>query len=893
MDSNEIRQSFIDFFVGKGHLHLPSAPLVPHGDPTLLFTNAGMVQFKDYFLGEATPPSDRAVTVQKCMRVSGKHNDLENVGPSPRHHTFFEMLGNFSFGEYFKEDAIRFAWELVTDVWGLPVDVLSATVFEEDDEAEELWRQLSDIPDERIHRCGAKDNFWAMGDTGPCGPCSEIFVDTQPERPPISWAQGTENGRYLEIWNLVFMQFERDSSGEMARLPNPSIDTGAGLERVVAVLQGVPSNYDTDLFQPILSATGDMAGRTYGRDPDDDISFRVIADHIRALSFLLADGVIPSNEGRGYVLRRILRRAVRHGMLLGFEEPFLFRLLPVVVDVMGLAYPELGKAEQSSAGTIVAEEEKFLSTVATASRQVQEAIGQIRHQGGSEIPGEAIFRFYDTHGLPLELIREIAEEEQFRIDEEGFETALESQRRRSRRASGEGPGDLATVREAFGKTSPEPTDFVGYSELEIDDVRVMGLVEASSDGFVSISHLDGEGIVVLEKSPFYAESGGQLGGRGSLTWSNGRAQVVDTKKDNRGIVYHFVHVTDGHLDLEDLVSARVEREWRLPTQRNHTATHLLHLALRKVLGEGVRQAGSLVADNRLRFDFTFSRPMTPDEIERVEDLVNRWILQAQPTLITIDRPYQEALEAGAMALFGEKYGDRVRTVEVVELSAGDEQPDETLSSLELCGGCHVQNTGEIGTMLIKSERGVASGVRRIEAITGERAQEEIRKERKLLASASSELGVLPEDLPGEVSAWRQKARDLEKELSALRMKVISGASTPDEIEVEGVKVLAQEVPAAPVNEIRNMADVLRSRLGSGVVVLGSREDDKVTLIAAVTEDLTSRLHAGGLAKEIAAIVGGKGGGRADFAQAGGKNPDLLPSALEKVAELVRKELSAS
>ncbi len=893
MDSKEIRQSFIDFFVAKGHSHLPSAPLVPHGDPTLLFTNAGMVQFKDYFVGDATAPNDRAVTVQKCLRVSGKHNDLENVGPSPRHHTFFEMLGNFSFGGYFKEEAIGFAWELVTQVWGLPVEVLSATVFEEDDEAEALWRQLTDLPAERILRCGAQDNFWAMGETGPCGPCSEIFVDTRPELPAISWEEGTENGRYLEIWNLVFMQFDRDSSGEMTLLPNPSIDTGAGLERVVAVLQNVQSNYDTDLFKPILAATGALAERSYGSDPDADISFRVIADHIRALSFLLADGVIPSNEGRGYVLRRILRRAVRHGMLLGFDEPFLYQLLPVVVDVMGDAYPELAQAEKSSSGTIVAEEEKFLSTVAIASRQVQEAIDEIRHQGGSEIPGEAIFRFYDTHGLPLELIREIAEEEQFRIDEEGFQSALESQRRRSREAGGEGQEKLSAIRQALGSTADDQSEFVGYTELEADSVKVTALAEASPDGYSRVPSLTDVGVAVFDRSPFYAESGGQLGDRGTLTWSGGRARVIDTQKDNLGVIYHFVEVDKGSLETNAELSARVERAWRLPTQRNHTATHLLHLALRTVLGDGVRQAGSLVAPDRLRFDFTFSRPMTTLEVEQVEELVNTWVLQAEPMVITADRAYQEAVDAGAMALFGEKYGDRVRTVEVVDLEADAGQPLSTLTSLELCGGCHVANTGEIGPMFITSERGVASGVRRIEAITGEEAQRQIRKQRNLLLEASSELGVSQEQLPEEIVAWRQKARELEKELSTLRMQLISGSSSPDEVEVEGVKVLAQEVPPTPVNEMRNMADVLRNKIGSGVVVLGTREENKVTLIAAVTEDLTSRVHAGGLAKEIAALVDGKGGGRADFAQAGGKTPDLLPSALEQVADLVRKQLTTS
>ena len=894
ISSTEIRQSFVDFFVGKGHLHLPSAPLIPHDDPTLLFTNAGMVQFKDNFLGSVVPPSKRAVTVQKCMRVSGKHNDLENVGPSPRHHTFFEMLGNFSFGDYFKEEAIRYAWELVTEVWGLPVEVLSATVFEEDDEAEDLWRQLSDIPGERIRRCGAKDNFWAMGDTGPCGPCSEIFVDTQSGLAEIPWDVGTETGRYLEIWNLVFMQFDRDASGEMTVLPNPSIDTGAGLERVVAVLQDVPSNYDTDLFRPILAVTGDMASLSYGSDPTTDVSMRVIADHVRAVAFLLADGVIPGNEGRGYVLRRILRRAVRHGMLMGFEEPFLYRLLPTVREIMGSAYPELERAEQSSSATTFAEEEKFLSTVASASQQVQQAIDEIRNQGRDEIPGEVIFRFYDTHGLPLELIREIAEEEQVELDEKGFNRALESQRKRSRAAGAEGQKQLDAVRQVLDDGHITATDFVGYDKLEAESLSVQAVASIVGQEITVPNALEGgdKGVVVLNRTPFYAESGGQIGDRGVLTWTDGIARVDDTQKDGKGTFYHFVELENGRLTPETEIDGRVDSEWRNPTQRNHTATHLLHLALRTVVGEGVRQAGSLVAPDRLRFDFTLPRPMTPEEIRRVEGLVNSWVLQAEPTVITNDRAYKEALDAGAMALFGEKYGDRVRTVEVVDLHGDREEPLDQ-SSLELCGGCHVRNTGEIGLFLIISERGVASGVRRIEAISGEEAIRFVSAQRDILGEVANELGVPERQAASEISVWRQKSRHLESQLADLRLKVISGSEVSNEVVVEGIKVIAQEVPAAPVSEIRNMADVLRSRLGSGVVVLGSREDNKVTLIAAVSEDLTSKVHAGGLAKRIAALVGGSGGGRADFAQAGGKNADSLPSALNEVPELVRQELMSS
>ncbi len=892
MNSKQIRQSFVDFFEERGHKHYPSAPLVPHGDPTLLFTNAGMVPFKDYFLGLDKPENRRAVSAQKCMRVSGKHNDLENVGPSPRHHTFFEMLGNFSFGDYFKAEAIDFGWDLVTRVWGLPAEHLTATVYEEDDEAERLWRKISGLPAERILRCGKKDNFWAMGETGPCGPCSEIFVDTQPKLPRVGWEEGGESGRYLEIWNLVFMEYERDDSGVMKPLPKPSIDTGAGLERVAAVLQGVESNYDTDLFVPILQATATLAEGAYGRDPEADVSYRVIADHLRAVAFLLADGVIPGNEGRGYVLRRILRRAVRHGMVLGFEEPFLNRLLPLVGEVMGHHYPELDRAQQASVATVSTEEEKFLSTIASASRQVQEAIDSVRHEGGSELPGEAVFRFYDTYGLPLELIQEIAEEEQLTLDEEGFKAELETQRRRSREAVGEGQERLAAVREAVHADEQAKTEFLGYDTRRVEEAKVVSLVRASERRYLPVEKLEEgeEGVVILDRTPFYAEGGGEVGDRGTVSWDGGGARVIDTQKDPAGVWVHFVEVAEGSLSRGDSVTADVDDGWRLPTQRNHTATHLLHRALRQVFGDTVHQAGSLVAPDRLRFDFALHRAPSSEEIQRVEDLVNRWILQAEPTVITDDRPRQEALEAGAMALFGEKYGETVRTVEVpgLVLESGD-----VVDSLELCGGCHVANTGEIGLVLITGERGIASGVRRIEALTGEGALELVRRQRSFLRDVETELGVPAEQAGEEIAQRRAQRRDLEKDLAQLRMQLVSGSEAAQEQEVDGIKVLAKEVPSAPVGEVRNMADILRQKLGSGVVVLGSREESKVTLIVAVTGDLEGRLHAGNLAKEIAAMVGGSGGGRSDFAQAGGKDPEKLTEALQEVPSLVRKQLQSS
>ncbi len=897
MTSAEIRQSFIDFFVERGHRLHPSAPLVPHGDPTLLFTNAGMVQFKDFFLGLDEPPSRRAVTSQKCLRVSGKHNDLENVGPSPRHHTFFEMLGNFSFGDYFKEEAIRFGWELVTDVWGLDPAILFATVFEEDDEAAALWAKLTPLPAGRIVRCGAKDNFWAMGETGPCGPCSEIFVDLEPDRPGVGWEVGCDSGRYLEIWNLVFMQFDRDAAGETRPLPNPSIDTGAGLERVAAVLQGVSSNYGTDLFQPILRAAAALAQTSYGRDAGSDVSLRVIADHLRAVAFLLADGVIPGNEGRGYVLRRLLRRAVRHGMGLGFEEPFLHRLLPVLGEVLGGAYPELGSTEEASSATIAAEEEKFLVTVATASRQVQVTVDAARREGRRRLTGAEVFRFYDTHGLPIDVVREIAEEERLELDEEGFRRELEAQRKRSREAAG-GSGRRMTAIRELQKSADDsgPTEFVGYRRLAVEEVRVLLVARETDDGAERVGSLAaGEaGVVVLDRTPFYAESGGQVGDRGHLVGNGLEARVVDTQKDAAGVWFHFVRLEEGTLSLGDVVTARVDPIRRRPTERNHTATHLLQAALRRVLGDGVRQAGSLVAPDRLRFDFTYSKPVEPDELDRIETLVNRWVLEATDTTILEGRPFQEAVDEGAMALFGEKYGDEVRTVQVApaSLQVGGERQE--MRSLELCGGCHVRNIGQIGPFVITSERGIASGVRRIEALTGEGAQAWLADRRRLLSKVEHEVGAPAETAADEIAALKARSRDLEKELSKLRLRLVSGGSAADEeeaaVEVDGVRLVVREVPPAPANELRNMADVLRSKLGSGVVVLAVREDGKVSLVAAVTADLEGRVHAGRLVQAVAGRVGGRGGGRSDFAQAGGREPEKLDGALAEIPEILRGQL---
>jgi alanyl-tRNA synthetase len=886
MKSQEIRSSFLEFFRDRGHLLSPSAPLVPQGDPTLLFTNAGMVPFKNYFLGAEKPPARRAASVQKCLRVSGKHNDLENVGPSPRHHTFFEMLGNFSFGDYFKKEAIRFAWELVTGVWKLPVDHLFATVYEEDDEAYDLWRQLSTLPDGRLHRCGKKDNFWAMGETGPCGPCSEIFVDLYPARPVVDWDEGTESGRYVEIWNLVFMQYDRDELGALHPLPNPSIDTGAGLERVTAVLQGVDSNYETDLFRPILDAAAELAKIRPGQDAEKDVALRVIADHLRAVSFLLADGVIPNNEGRGYVLRRILRRAVRHGMRIGFEGPFLHQLVPVLGEVMGPAYLELAETRQASVATIRAEEEKFFSTVANGSRQVQAEIERLRGQGTSTLPGEIAFRLYDTYGLPREVIQEIAEEERFAVDEAGFEEMLRKQREVARKATQELQNRMSALREVVrGHAELAETRFEGYERTEFSDAEVVRLATWKDGAPERVSNLSAgqAGVVVLDQTVFYAESGGQVGDTGEILWDGGRARVVDTQKDGSGVIFHFVEVEQGQISRHMRVALRVDHELRLATQRNHTATHIVHAALRQVLGKSVRQAGSLVAPDRLRFDYTYHRGLFRQEQEKLEDLVNEWVRRAVSIEI-IQRSYQEAVAAGAMALFGEKYGERVRTVNVPGVS------------LELCGGCHVRNTGEIGLFLVESERGVASGVRRIEAVTGDYALQEVRRQRTAYEELTQRLGIRSGDFDQQLQRaeqLRQRQNELESEMKRLRMQLVSGApqAADEEMTVDGIRVLAREVPPAPANELRDMADTLRSKLGSGVVVIGARGDGNVSLVAAVSKDLTGRVRAGDLVKRLSPIVGGGGGGRPDFAQAGGKDPEKLPDALAAVRDAVKEQLA--
>ncbi len=881
MKGSDIRASFLDFFEARGHRVAASAPLVPQSDPTLLFTNAGMVPFKNFFQGTSVPPHPRLATTQKCLRVSGKHNDLENVGPSSRHHTFFEMLGNFSFGDYFKAEAIELAWDLVTAVWEMNPEHIFATVYEEDDEAFDLWLRLSTLPEQRIVRCGKEDNFWAMGDTGPCGPNSELHIDRFPELPQVPWKEGSESGRYFEFWNLVFMQFDCGEDGELRPLPAPSIDTGAGLERVTALMQQVHSNYDTDLFRPLLEAAAELAAVSYGEDDASDLSLRVVVDHLRAVGFLLADGVIPGNEGRGYVLRRILRRAVRHGLRLGLEEPFFHRLLPQLAEVMSV-YPELAATEEASVATVKAEEEKFLSTVAAGERHVQDVVEQARGEGRSQLRGDEAFRLYDTFGLPVEMIREILEEEGLTLDEVGFEESLSDQRARSRTATSRRQGQMSSLRAALlDGDELEATLFDGYDKLEIEGARALRIARADAERFrVADTLRAGEkGVVLFDQTVFYAESGGQVGDTGVGHWADGRLLVSDTQKDAAGLFYHWVEIVEGELSGASRVRLCVDELRRRQTERHHTATHLLQAALRQQLGPRVRQAGSLVHPERLRFDFTLDRPLEVAEREAVEDLVSEWVRQAVPTQID-ERSYEEAIDLGAMALFGEKYGDVVRTVGVPGFS------------LELCGGCHVRNTGQIGAFRIVGERGVASGVRRIEAVSGDIAEALARQEHQLVGRVTEELAVPAERAVEEIATLKTRLKETQRELQRLRLERVSGPAqeAAGEVEILGVKVLTKEVGVAPPGELRAMADALRQRLGSGVVVLGAGEEEKVVLVVTVTPDLEQRVNAGALAKSLGGLVGGNGGGRRDFAQAGGKDPSLLPAALDAVAGAVEEQL---
>ena len=865
MKSAEIRSQFLEYFAEHGHTVVSSSSLIPGNDPTLLFTNAGMVQFKDVFTGDEVRPYQRATTSQRCVRAGGKHNDLENVGYTARHHTFFEMLGNFSFGDYFKEDAIRFAWGFLTERLGLPAEKLWVTVHHSDQEAEDIWIQKVGIDPNRFSRLGDKDNFWTMGDTGPCGPCSEIFYDhgeDVPGGPPGS--PDDDLDRYIEIWNLVFMQFEQAPDGSRTPLPKPSVDTGMGLERIAAVMQGVHSNYEIDLFQALLKAAAEATKTT----DLEAKSLRVIADHIRSCAFLICDGVLPSNEGRGYVLRRIIRRAIRHGHKLGCTQPFFHKLVHTLVAEMGEAYPELRVSEDRIVAALKQEEAQFAKTLDAGMRVLEEAVLAL---DGDTLPGDVIFKLYDTHGFPVDLTNDIARERDFALDIEGFEAAMAVQREKSRQGSSfAAEGQVRLDLEGA-------TEFLGYTRLDASAV-VLALVK---DGQI-VTHLEpgGAGMVVLNQTPFYAESGGQQGDIGTLTSANGAFEVTQTKKSGS----HFLHegrLNLGGLAVGDTVTARVEGPRRQATALNHSATHLLHAALRQVLGEHVTQKGSLVTHERTRFDFSHPQPVTANELAAIEDLVNAEIRQNHDVLTQV-MPIEEAKAAGAMALFGEKYDDEVRV-----LSMG-------AFSVELCGGTHVARTGDIGLLKITSEGGVASGVRRIEAVTGAGALAYVRHVEDTLAQAASALKTGSDAVLGKIEQLNERLKQAEREADSLKMKLATaaGGDLMDEVvEVAGVQCLVATLDGQDAKTLRDTLDRIKNRLTKGVVVLATVRDDKVNLVAGVTDNLTDRVKAGALIGFVAEQVGGRGGGRADMAQAGGSDAAALPAALDSVSGWLTGQLN--
>ncbi len=872
--AQDLRQAFIRYFEQHGHQAVPSSPLIPQADPTLLFTNAGMNQFKGVFLGQETRRYRRAVSAQKCLRAGGKHNDLENVGYTGRHHTFFEMLGNFSFGDYFKEDAIVFGWEFLTKTVGLDKSRLWITVYEEDHEAEQLWKKVG-VPSGRIVRSGEKDNFWQMADTGPCGPCSEIHYDQGSAVPGDDRPNG-EGDRVIEIWNLVFMQFNRDASGTLHPLPKPSIDTGMGLERLAAVAQGVYSNYDSDLFTPLLAAIGKRAGKPYGASEQTDRSMRVVADHLRAITFLMTDGILPSNEGRGYVLRRILRRAARHGRLLGIVEPFLYELTATVVQLMGATYPEV----RSAAGTVTeatkGEEERFIATLDQGLPILNDMIAKTRAAGQTVLPGPDVFKLYDTYGFPMDLITEACREQgSMTVDEAGFEAAIEEQRNRARKTGG---FEQETARPAIADLASRlgTTKFVGYDQLESDSVLQAIL---KGDRLVKEAQEGDEVEVVLDVTPFYAEGGGQVGDQGLLVGAEGRLEIKETTRPVPTMIVHKGRVTQGRIREGEQLHLSVNRTTRQDAARNHTATHLVHAALRDLLGPHVKQFGSLVAPNRLRFDFAHFRPLSSRDIDEIETVVNSEIRRnerVQSEVMSI----HEAVAKGALAFFGDKYGEHVRVVTVESFSK------------ELCGGTHCRHTGEIGLFRVMSETGVAAGVRRIEAQTGHGAMAMMKKLEAEVRELSDLLKVGPSELVAKARKVMAQLKDKERELEELKLKMASGSSVASTAKtVAGISVHVQRTDGLDMNAMRALADQLRDKLKSGVVALGAATDDgKVSLLVVVTKDLAGKIKAGDVIKPLAAEVGGTGGGRPEMAQAGGKDPSKLDAALEKVFGLVEQAL---
>ena len=876
--SLELRRAFIDYFVAHGHTVVPSAPLIPQADPTLLFTNAGMNQFKPVFLGEESRPYVRAISIQKCMRAGGKHNDLENVGFTRRHHTFFEMLGNFSFGDYFKEEAIVFGWEFLTKIACLPPDRLWVTVFRDDQEAYDIWQKRMGISESRLVRLGEKDNFWQMGETGPCGPCSEILIDQGEEFGcgQSTCAVGCDCDRYLEIWNLVFMQFDRDTAGTLNPLPKPSIDTGMGLERLAAVTQGVPSNYDSDVFRPILESIGKGTSHEYGASAKADRSMRVIADHLRAMTFMITDGVLPSNEGRGYVLRRIMRRASRHGRLLGVEREFLFNLVPSVVDHMDVVYPELRSMRDTVSEIVHGEESRFIGTLEQALPLLTQILDEAKQQGKIQLEGEAIFKLYDTYGFPLDLVEEAAREEGLEVDHAGYRQALEEQRERARKTArfsqAASRTELVSAIEQFPLTR-----FVGYSHQQAGGT-LLGMVK--DEQLIKVAK-QGESVeFILDTTPFYPEGGGQVGDQGMLVGPSARIVVQDTTRVAKGWFLHKGQVIEGSVHLGDFLTATVNVPLRQSTARNHTATHLLHAALREVLGPHVKQYGSLVAPNRLRFDFSHFKALTGRNVEEIENLVNEQI--RNNTSIKIEEMgIQDALDRGALAFFGDKYGEQVRVVEMGSFSQ------------ELCGGTHCSRTGDVGLFRITSEGGIAAGVRRIEALTGEGALTHVQHQEAEWRELASVFKTGPHEVIEKAKKLLATLRDTERELERAKQKVFDQQGSGQEgsiREISGMPVLVQRVDGLNMQELRTFSDKLRHKVPSGLLVLGSVQEKKVSLLVIVDKDQTQKIPAGKVAQHVAKFVGGSGGGRPDMAQAGGNQPEHLDAALNSVYDYVTSQL---
>jgi len=866
MNTAEIREAFLSYFEAQGHTRLSSSSLVPADDPTLLFTNAGMNQFKETFLGLEQRPYQRAVTAQKCVRAGGKHNDLENVGYTARHHTFFEMLGNFSFGDYFKREAIQFAWQFLTETLQLPPERLWVTVHISDDEAAQIWVDEIGVDPERLSRLD-EDNFWQMGDTGPCGPCSEVFYDHGPDVP--GGPPGSEDDdldRYIEIWNLVFMQYNRDAQGELHPLPAPSVDTGMGLERIAAVLQHVHSNYEIDLFTALISAVA----KQLGASNTEDKSLRVIADHLRSTAFLIADGVIPGNEGRGYVLRRIIRRAIRHGNKLGAKEPFFAELVPELVAQMGEAYPQLVSQQSAITSALRGEEEQFARTLDNGMAILEESLQQMTDQ---TIPGDVIFKLYDTYGFPVDLTNDIARERGLNLDIEGYEAAMAAQRQRSQDHAG------FKVDYSQSITLEGETAFLGYEADQAEGTVLAILVDGVEQESLQT---DQSGVVILDRTPFYGESGGQVGDCGRLTADDGAAEVTDTTKA-QGHHLHHVTVTSGSIKVGDTVDGQIDANLRNRIRLNHSATHLLHEALRRVLGDHILQKGSLVDSQRLRFDFSHGEPVSAEALASITTMVNSQV-RANAEVSTELMSMGDAIAAGAMALFGEKYGDEVRV-----LAMGADR-----FSVELCGGTHVSRTGDIGLFWIIGEAGVASGVRRIEAVTGEAALTHMASVSQAMQSVCGALKATPETASGKVEALRAEVRDLEKESARLRQKLATstgGDLTQDAVEVEGIKVLAAQIDGATAATLRETLDQCKNKLGTGVILLAAVEEEKIALVAGVTSDTTDRVMAGDVIKHFAAELGGKGGGRPDMAQGGGSDVAALPAVLASVPQWVAAQLA--